>query len=112
LSGLLGVGGGFVLIPALRRFTTLPPQSVIATSLAVIALIALSGILSSIVTETLEWQHALPFAAGAIAGLVAGRAFSPRLGPRLLHRLFALLVAAVGLMLLGKAVLHWYPLIA
>lgn len=112
LSGMLGVGGGFVLVPAMRRFTTLNPQSVIATSLAVIALIALSGILSSAATGSLQWHVALPFAAGAVAGLVAGRMFSARLGPLLLHRLFALLVAVVGLMLLGKAVLHWYPFMA
>lgn len=112
LSGLLGVGGGFVLVPAMRRFTTLAPQSVIATSLAVIALIALSGILSSVATGSLQWHVALPFAAGAVAGLVTGRTFSTRLSHLLLHRLFALLVAAVGVMLLGKALLHWYPLMA
>lgn len=112
LSGLLGVGGGFVLVPAMRRFTTLAPQSVIATSLAVISLIAISGILSSAVTGSLQWHVAIPFAAGAVAGLVAGRMFSARLSPLLLHRLFAMLVAVVGLMLLGKALLHWYPLMA
>lgn len=112
LSGLLGVGGGFVLVPALRRFTTLTQQSVIATSLAVIALIALSGLVSSVLTQTLQWQHAVPFAAGAVAGLVAGRMYSARMKAQLLQRLFAVLVAGVGLMLLAKAVLHWYPVIA
>jgi hypothetical protein len=40
LSGLLGVGGGFVIVPALRRATDLPMQTIVATSLAVIALVS------------------------------------------------------------------------
>jgi uncharacterized protein len=47
LSGLLGVGGGFVIIPALSRYTDLDVRSVQATSLAVIALVSLSGVSSA-----------------------------------------------------------------
>ena len=43
-SGLLGVGGGFVIIPALTRYTDLNPRSIQRTSLAVIALVSLSGV--------------------------------------------------------------------
>ena len=45
LSGLLGVGGGFVMLPALQRYTDLTTQSVVATSLAVIALVSISGVI-------------------------------------------------------------------
>ena len=44
LSGLLGVGGGFVIVPALGRYTNLEMKSIVATSLAVIALVSVSGV--------------------------------------------------------------------
>lgn len=47
LSGLLGVGGGFVMVPTLHRYTDLAMQSVVATSLAVIALVSATGVASS-----------------------------------------------------------------
>jgi uncharacterized membrane protein YfcA len=47
LSGLLGVGGGFVMVPALRRYTDLSMDATIATSLAVIALVSASGVASA-----------------------------------------------------------------
>lgn len=62
LSGLLGVGGGFVIVPALKRYTDLAMQSIIATSLAVIALVSVSGVASSALAGKLNWTIALPFA--------------------------------------------------
>lgn len=47
LSGLLGVDGGFVLVPALQRCINSSMKSVVATSLAVIALVSVGGVLSS-----------------------------------------------------------------
>lgn len=47
LSGLLGVGGGFVVVPALKKATNLPIQSILATSLAVIALISAVSVVSA-----------------------------------------------------------------
>ncbi|MDY7548330.1 sulfite exporter TauE/SafE family protein [Glaciimonas sp. CA11.2] len=73
LSGLLGVGGGFVTVPALQRYTNLHAQSVLATSLAVIALVSVSGVISSAVANHLDWIVALPFSAGAISGMLGGR---------------------------------------
>lgn len=50
LSGSLGVGGGFVMVPALERYTDLVTKSIISTSLTVIALISLLGVVTSIST--------------------------------------------------------------
>lgn len=105
LSGLLGVGGGFVMIPALQRFTDLNPQSVVATSLAVIALVSTSGVAVSAASGHLPWLVALPFSAGALAGMMGGRMLAARLaGPRL-QQGFALLAAAVAAIMLAKAAL-------
>ena len=47
LSGLLGVGGGFVMVPALQRYTDLPVKSAVASSLAVAAIISLSSVVAA-----------------------------------------------------------------
>ncbi|MBM3109944.1 sulfite exporter TauE/SafE family protein [Pseudomonas sp. P66] len=89
LSGLLGVGGGFVIIPALSRYTNLDMKSIVATSLAVIALVSTGSVISASVAGVMHWSVGAPFAAGAIAGLLVARQFASRLaGPRL-QQLFA-----------------------
>ncbi|OPK05844.1 hypothetical protein BZ164_02070, partial [Pseudomonas veronii] len=55
LSGLLGVGGGFVMVPALQRYTNLTAQTVLATSLAVIALVSMAGVAASSAAGHLQW---------------------------------------------------------
>lgn len=104
LSGLLGVGGGFVSIPALQRYTDLPMRSAVATSLAVIALVAVAGVATSAATGGLTWRVALPFTGGALAGMLAGRLLSARLsGPRL-QAGFAVVAAAIAMAMLYRYV--------
>ncbi len=78
LSGLLGVGGGFVVVPALKRVTDLQMQVILATSLAIIALIAAIGVASATFMGGMNWSIATPFAGGAIVGMLFGRRFSAR----------------------------------
>lgn len=104
LSGLLGVGGGFVMVPALRRYTDLPLPQVVATSLAVIALVSFFGVASSAVAGTLHWPVAAPFAAGALLGMLGGRAVGSRLAGPQLQKGFALLAALVALGLAARAI--------
>jgi uncharacterized membrane protein YfcA len=103
LSGLLGVGGGFVMVPALQRYTDLATQSILATSLAVIALVSMSGVVASTLSGHLQWAIALPFSGGAIAGMVVGRLVAARLSGPLLQKGFALVSALVAVALLIKA---------
>jgi len=102
LSGLLGVGGGFVMVPALRRYTDLTMQSAVATSLAVIALISAAGVAASAASGTLAWGIALPFSAGALAGMLGGRALSQRLPGSHLQIGFAAVSAVVALGMIAK----------
>lgn len=96
LSRLLGVGGGFVMVPALQRFTDLPMRSIVATSLAVIALVSVTGVAASAATGGIAWQVALPFSAGALAGMLAGRTVAARLAGPQLQIGFAMVSAAVA----------------
>lgn len=99
LSGLLGVGGGFVMVPTLQRYTDLPMKSVVATSLAVIALISMTGVATSILGGHFNVAIGAPFAAGAIAGMLLGGVLSSRLAPKYLKIAFAFicLIVAAGM---------------
>ena len=104
LSGLLGVGGGFVIVPALRRATNAPMHAIVATSLAVITLVSTSGVVSTAIAGRMNWPVAIPFAGGAIAGMLGGRPVSKRIsGPRLQG--FAVIAGPVALGMVAKALL-------
>lgn len=104
LSGLLGVGGGFVIVPALRAFTALSFHSAVATSLMAIALTSAGTVSLALATgRDLPWPVAIPFMTGALLGMFGGRALAPRLaGPRL-QQGFAVLVLVVSGLLVVKA---------
>jgi uncharacterized membrane protein YfcA len=103
LSGLLGVGGGFVMVPALQRYTDLGMQSAVATSLAVIALISMAGVAASAAAGALAWGIALPFSAGALVGMLGGRKLSARLSGVHLQTSFAGVSALVAFGMIAKA---------
>jgi uncharacterized membrane protein YfcA len=103
LSGLVGVGGGFVIVPALHRHTDLDLRQVQATSLAVIALVSLSGVVSAAWHGSLQVQLALPFSGGAVLALVIGRRLALRLPETKLTQGFAWLTLAAAASLVVKA---------
>jgi uncharacterized membrane protein YfcA len=108
LSGLLGVGGGFVIVPALRRATDLPMNSVVATSLMVIALVSTFAVIAAAAAGHLDVAVAIPFSLGALAGMFAGRTLAPSLGGARLQQGFAAVsvVVAVGLIVKTIIALH------
>jgi uncharacterized membrane protein YfcA len=106
LSGLLGVGGGFVIVPSLTRYTNLAVRSIFATSLAVIALVSIGGVSAAAWQGAIAWPVALPFAGGAIAALLAGRLVAARLAGARLQQGFALTSGAVSMLLLARG-LGW-----
>jgi uncharacterized membrane protein YfcA len=103
LSGLLGVGGGFVIIPALTRYTNLEMKSVVATSLAVIALVSVGSVTTAALAGVMQWEVAIPFALGAVVGLTVGRQVAQRLaGPRL-QQAFSVVGMLAALLLASSA---------
>jgi hypothetical protein len=106
LSGLFGVGGGFVIIPALQQLSNLDLRSIQATALAVIALVSASGVAAAAASGALPWAVALPFGSGAVAALLAGRVLAKRLHTGHLRRAFGLLTLIVAAMMIARA-LGW-----
>lgn len=102
LSGLLGVGGGFVIVPALTRFTELSARSIVATSLAVIALASIGGVGAAAWHGAIDWAVALPFAIGSMGASLIARAIAGRVaGPRL-QQGFAVVSAGVAVLLVAR----------
>jgi len=102
LSGLLGVGGGFVIVPALRRYTDLDMQSVIATSLAIIALVSLTSVGASIYTGNLNVEIVLPFASGSVLGVGVASILRPQLPQKYLKTVFGIMCFMVAIAMIIK----------
>lgn len=104
LTGLLGVGGGFVLVPALRKATDISMHSIVATSLMVIALVGSSGIIFSLIQgNEFPLSVALPFITACIIGMVGGRQLINLFKAQTVQRVFALFVIGVAMLMLFKA---------
>jgi uncharacterized protein len=109
VTGLLGVGGGFVIVPALHRATNIPTQGIVATSLMVITLVAAGGVVASLWHGAhIAADVAVPFVGAAVLGVVAGRATVRRLSARSIQRAFALVVILVAIAMLTEAAI-WHP---
>jgi uncharacterized membrane protein YfcA len=100
MSGLLGVSGGFVLVPMLSRITRLDAPSLVGTSLMVGALVTGFGAaMSAWQGVAISWPIAAWFAAALIVGLLGARVFARRLGARAMHDTFIALVIGVALVM-------------
>jgi uncharacterized protein len=103
LTGFLGVGGGFLLMPALAKFARLPVRVATGTSLAVIACNSAAGFISHLGDARTPWTLAAIFAAIACAGVLAGGKVASRLPVKTLQQAFALLVLATAAVVFWRA---------
>lgn len=102
LTGFLGVGGGFLLVPALAHFALLATPMAIGTSLAIIALNSLGGLLGHWQTAGVHWQSTALFLLAAVAGMLAGLPLAKCISAPALNRSFAVFVFAIGLFVIGR----------
>ncbi|GGC11681.1 UPF0721 transmembrane protein [Oxalicibacterium flavum] len=104
LTGMFGVGGGFVIVPGLRRISDAGVHASVATSLMVIALVsgfsAATMLLGSVAVGATGWL----FVVAALCGMLAGRVWQPHVPARPLQRVFAG-VMGVSAVVLGVNVL-------
>lgn len=103
LSGLLGVGGGFVIVPSLLRNTDVDIRGIQATTLAVIALVSLSGTTAALWQGSLQLKVVLPFAAAAVITLLVARPLARQLQPERLQQSFAAICVLVSALMMARA---------
>ncbi len=106
LTGFFGVGGGFVLVPALVLALSFPMPVAVGTSLLVIAVnsaTALAARFSGVSTH-LDWPLIGVFTAAAIVGSLLGARLTSRVEPRHLTRAFAVLLVAVALYTAARSI--------
>lgn len=104
MTGVLGVGGGFVIVPMLRKFTNVSAQGIVGTSLMVIALVGASGVASAVIQHTaVPWVPATVFTAMTVAGMLVGRMLIRRIAAHHVQTVFALVLTVVALGLMVRA---------
>jgi hypothetical protein len=105
LSGLFGVGGGFLIVPALVLVASLPMRRAVTTSLWVIAIISLIGLLSHLAAgHRLDVGIAAGFVLGGLGGMALGIAVGRRIAGPALQKLFAGMIVAVAAFMLVRLV--------
>lgn len=100
LTGILGVGGGFLIVPALVMLVGLPFHQAVGTSLVVIAMNSLAGFLGHLSGAPLDMRIIAIFVLAGLAGTFAGARLAKRLHSGHLRRAFAVFVIALAIFLL------------
>lgn len=104
VTGLVGAGGGFLVVPALVLLGGLPMEVAVGTSLVVIAMKSLAGFAGYLGHAEIDWEIAGLVAASAVGGSVIGSALAGRISPDRLRMGFAWFVVAMAFFILGQEV--------
>ncbi|HXD03604.1 MAG TPA: TSUP family transporter, partial [Novosphingobium sp.] len=98
LAGFFGIGGGFLIVPALIMATGMPLRIAVGTSLVAVFALGLTTATSYALSDYVEWQLVGLLVVGGVAGALAGIAFGKRLAgaKRKMEFGFAALVITVG----------------
>ena len=102
LTGFLGVGGGFLIVPALMMFGGLNMKEAIGTSLFVIFLNCVAGLIGHAAQNNFDWGLTTLVTSLAIAGAGVGTFLSHRVAPQKLQKGFAVVVLLVAVFLVTK----------
>lgn len=103
VTGLVGAGGGFLIVPALTLAARLPMKRAVGTSLAVIAANSLVGFLADTqVRPHADWRFLLLVTGAAVAGMAAGTALARRIPGARLRPAFAVFLLAMGAYMVGR----------
>lgn len=96
LTGLFGVGGGFVILPTLTLVLGFSMPQAIGTSLLIVAINSAVGLAARFPLDDIEWAVTLPFTVAAVVGVVAGGKIADRIESETSLRWFSALLVAVA----------------
>ena len=103
LSGLFGVGGGFLIVPALVTFASMGLSRAVGPSLLVMSLVGLAGVAGHLLQgREVPWEVTLLFVAGSVPGLFIGSALTRQLPRALLSKIFAAMILAVAVFVIAR----------
>lgn len=102
LTGMVGAGGGFLIIPALVILGKLPMKLAVGTSLLIIAFKSMIGFIGDILNYSIDWQLLMIFTALAAVGILLGNALSNKVEGRHLKKGFGYFVLVMGIYILTK----------
>jgi len=102
LTGLVGAGGGFLIIPALVFLTGLPFKTAVGTSLFVIAINSLIGFSGDLLTHQMDWRFLITITTLAVSGILIGNFFSRKIAALYLRKTFGWFTLVVGAWILFK----------
>ena len=113
VTGLIGAGGGFLVVPALVLLGGLPMGVAVGTSLVVIAMKSFAALAGYLATVHIDWPLAIAVTAAAVGGGVLGGKLAGRIPDRLLRQGFGWFVVAMGAFVLSRQLpTAWWPLVA
>lgn len=102
ITGLVGAGGGFIIIPALVILSKLPMKQAVGTSLVIIAAKSLIGFTGDLGHRAMDWNLLGSVTALALIGIIIGNLWSKRFSADQLKRGFGWFVLVMGLFMIGK----------
>lgn len=102
LTGLLGAGGGFLIIPMLIFLFRLPVKMAIGTSLLIIAINNLLGFTGDVIHTTINWSLLLPITVVAVTGIFIGSKLGEKINGNKLRKGFGWFVIIVGIYIIIK----------
>jgi uncharacterized membrane protein YfcA len=104
ISGLIGAGGGFLLVPALALLAGLPMPVAIGTSLVVISMQSFAGLAGHLAAEHIDWGLAAMVSAAAVVGALIGGRLMPAINPNALRKLFGWFILLMASMVFAQEV--------
>ncbi|MFG2109666.1 sulfite exporter TauE/SafE family protein [Micromonospora chersina] len=102
VTGLVGAGGGFLVVPALALLGGLPMPVAVGTSLVVIAMKSFAGLAGYLSSVTIDWGLAAAVVVAAVAGSVVGGRLAGRIPAEILRKAFGWFVVVMGVFVLGQ----------
>lgn len=105
ITGFIGAGGGFLIVPALVMLMGVKMKEAVGTSLFIISVNSLIGFISSLDKVAIDWGFLLLFTSLSIIGILVGVAFSKRIESRKLKPLFGYLVLTMGILIIISEIL-------
>ncbi len=104
LTGLIGAGGGFLIVPALVMLLGMKIKQAVATSLLIIAMNSLLGFLSAIDKVNINWQFLLIFTSISVIGVFLGLLISKKVNGKKLKPIFGWFILIMGIYIIIKEI--------